>query len=56
MDQKTTATVPNYSAEEKEKEVYFIQTGNTKGTTFKIKVNDYVFSSVFNTGAQVSCI
>ena len=27
-----------------------------KGTTFKIKVNDYVFSSLFNTGAQVSCI
>ena len=48
----------NYSnsAEEKEKEVYFIQTGNTKGTTFKIKVNDYVFSSLFDTGAQVSCI
>ena len=42
--------------EEKEKEVYFIQTGNTKGTTFKIKVNDYVFSSLFDTGAQVSCI
>ena len=42
--------------EEKEKEVYFIQTGNTKGTTFKIKVNDYVFSSLFDTGTQVSCI
>ena len=27
-----------------------------KGTTFKIKVNDYVFSSLFDTGAQVSCI
>ena len=52
MDQKTTATVQK----KKEKEVYFIQTGNTKGTTFKIKVNDYVFSSLFNTGAQVSCI
>ena len=30
--------------------------GNTKGTTFKIKVHDHVFSSLFNTGAQVSCI
>ena len=30
--------------------------GNTKGTTFKIKVNDHVFSSLFDTGAQVSCI
>ena len=39
-----------------EKEVLFIQTGNTKGTTFKIKVNDHVFSSLFDTGAQVSCI
>ena len=26
------------------------------GTTFKIKVDDCVFSSLFNTGAQVSCI
>ena len=30
--------------------------GNMKDTTFKTKVNDYVFSSLFNTGAQVSCI
>ena len=27
-----------------------------KGTTFKIKVNDLVFSSLFDSGAQVSCI
>ena len=27
-----------------------------KGTTLKIKVNDYVFSSLFDTGVQVSCI
>ena len=48
----------NYSnsAEEKDKEVYFIQAGNTKGTTLKIKVNEHVFSSLFDTGAQVSCI
>ena len=38
------------------KEVFFINTGNTKGTTFKIWVQDHVFSSLFNTGAQVSCI
>ena len=34
----------------------FIQKGNTKGTIFKIKVNDLVFASLFDTGAQVSCI
>ena len=39
-----------------EKEVFFINTGNTKGTTFKIKVKDLIFSSRFNTGTQVSCI
>ena len=33
-----------------------VQKKNTKGTTFKIKVHDHVFSSLFNTGAQVSCI
>ena len=43
-------------AEEKDKEVFFIHTGNTKGTMFKIKVHDHVFSSLFDTGAQVSCI
>ena len=35
---------------------FFINTQKTKGTTFKIKVKDLVFSSLFNTGAQVSCI
>ena len=39
-----------------EKEVFFINTGKTKGTTFKIKVKDLVFSSLFDTGVQVSCI
>ena len=39
-----------------ENEVFFINTGKTKGTTFKIKVKDLVFSSLFHTGAQVSCI
>ena len=31
-------------------------TGKTKATTFKIKVKDLTFSSLFDTGAQVSCI
>ena len=39
-----------------EKKAFFINTGKTKGATFKIKVKDHVFSSLFNTGAQVSCI
>ena len=42
--------------EQNNKEVLFIQTGSTKGTTFKINVNGLVFSSLFDTGAQVSCI
>ena len=39
-----------------EKEVVFINTVNTKGITFKIRVQDHVFSSLFNTCVQVSCI
>ena len=39
-----------------EKEVFVINTGKSKGTTFKIKVKDLAFSSLFDTGAQVSCI
>ena len=39
-----------------EKEVFVINMGKTKGTTFKIKVKDLAFSSLFDTGAQVSCI
>ena len=39
-----------------EKEVFFINTGKIKDTTFKIKVKDLVFSSLFDPGAQVSCI
>ena len=38
------------------KEVLFIQTGSTIGTTFKINVVGLVFSSLFDTGAQVNCI
>ena len=36
--------------------MFIINTGKTKGTTFKIKVRDLAFSSLFDTGAQVSCI
>ena len=36
--------------------MFVINTGKAKGTTFKIKVKDLVFSSLFDTGAQVSCI
>ena len=36
--------------------IFFINTGNTKGTTFKIRVQDNIFSSLFDTSAQVSCI
>ena len=39
-----------------EKEVFVINTGKMKGTTFKIKIKDLAFSSLFDTGAQVSCI
>ena len=39
-----------------EKEVFIINTGKTKGTTSKIKIKDLAFSSLFDTGAQVSCI
>ena len=39
-----------------EKEVFVINTGKTKGTTFKSKIKDLAFSSLFDTGAQVSCI
>ena len=36
--------------------MFIINTGKMKGTTFKIKVKDLTFSSLFDTGAQVSCI
>ena len=36
--------------------MFIINTGKTKGTIFKIKVKDLAFSSLFDTGAQVSCI
>ena len=36
--------------------MFVINTRKAKGTTFKIKIKDLAFSSLFNTGAQVSCI
>ena len=42
------------NADKNNKEVLFIQTGSTKGTMFKINVDGLVFSSLFDTGAQVS--
>ena len=50
IEQRTKVTV------QKKKRYFFINTGNTKGTTFKIKVHNHVFSSLFAMGAQVSCI
>ena len=44
------------SADQESKEVLFINIGSTKGTTFKIDVGGMVFSSPFDTGAQISCI
>ena len=38
------------------KEVLFIQTGSIKGITFKINVGGLFLSSLFDTGAHVSCI
>ena len=47
----------NYqSADINKKEVMLIQQGGTKGKTFKIRVNDFPFASLFSTGVQVSCI
>ena len=42
--------------EEDNKKVLFIQTGSAQGKTFKINVDDMVFSSLFDTGSQVRCI
>ena len=38
------------------KEVFFINQGRTRGTTFKIDTGGYVFSCLFDTGAKVSCM
>ena len=38
------------------REVFFINQGRTRGTTFKIDTGGYVFSCLFDTGAKVSCM
>ena len=38
------------------KEVFLINQGRTRGTTFKIDTGGYVFSCLFDTGAKVSCM
>ena len=36
--------------------VYTIDTGKTRGTTFKIDTGGYVFSCFFDSGAEISCM
>ena len=36
--------------------VYTIDTGKTRGTTFKIHTGGYVSSCLFDSGAEISCI
>ena len=36
--------------------VYIIDTGKTRGTTFKIGIVGYVFSCLFDSGAEISCM
>ena len=36
--------------------VYTIDTGKTRGTTFKIVTGGYVFSCLFDSGAEISCM
>ena len=36
--------------------VYTIDTGKSRGTTFKIDTGGYVFSCLFNSGAEISCM
>ena len=36
--------------------VYTIDTGKSRGTTFKIDNGGYVFSCLFDSGAEISCI
>ena len=52
MDLKTTGKVWT----EMIKKFCSSKKGSTKGTMFKIKVDGLVFSSLFDTGAQASCI
>ena len=36
--------------------VYTLDTGKTRGTTFKIDTGGYVFSCLFDSGAEISCM
>ena len=36
--------------------VYTIDTGKSKGTTFKIDTGGYEFSCLFDSGAEISCM
>ena len=36
--------------------VYTIDTGKTRGTTFKLDTGGYVFSCLFDSGAEISCM
>ena len=36
--------------------VYTIDTGKTRGTTFKIDTGGYVFSCLFDSGAEINCM
>ena len=36
--------------------VYTIDTGKTRGTMFKIDTGGYVFSCLFDSGAEISCM
>ena len=36
--------------------VYTINTGKSRGTTFKIDTGGYVFSCLFDSGAEISCM
>ena len=36
--------------------VYTINTGKKRGTTFKIDTGGYVFSCLFDSGAEISCM
>ena len=36
--------------------VYPINTGKKWGTTFKIETGGYIFSCLFNSGAEISCM
>ena len=44
------------SVDQEDKDIFFINMGSTKGTTFKINDGGLVFSSLFDTEAQVSCM